>query len=60
MNILHETVEIGTKSAKLKENGIDELNMTSDIMNITKETTIKSEVSFWQWYENDGLISKKI
>jgi hypothetical protein len=46
MNILHETVEIGTKSAKLKENGIDELNMTSDIMNITKETTIKSEVSF--------------
>ena len=60
MKMLNATVEIGTNSAKLNENGIDELNMTSDIMNITKETTIKSEVSFWQWYENDGLISKKI
>ena len=46
MNILHATVEIGTNSAKLNENGIDELNITSDITNITKETTINSEVSF--------------
>ena len=46
MKMLNATVEIGTNSAKLNENGIDELNMTSDIMNITKETTIKSEVSF--------------
>jgi hypothetical protein len=46
MKMLNATVEIGTNSAKLKENGIDELNMTSDIMNITKETTIKSDVSF--------------
>jgi len=46
MNILHATVEIGTKSAKLKEKGVDELKITSDIINITKETTINSEVSF--------------
>lgn len=46
MNMLHATVEIGTNSAKLNENGIDELNITSDIVNITKETTMNSEVSF--------------
>jgi hypothetical protein len=30
MKMLNATVEIGTNSAKLNENGIDELNMTSD------------------------------
>ena len=46
MNILHATVEIGTNSAKLNENGIDELNITSDITNITKETIINNDVNF--------------
>jgi len=46
MNIIKDTVEIGTKKAKLKENGVDDVKMKSVQTNTKNDITIKSDVNF--------------